>query len=73
MLKNTKDLCGWCPKDFKAIYGFWRQKIVEQDESDGDSEFTITIRLEANQQVERQIEENFEDGEQYAGLTKTPS
>jgi hypothetical protein len=46
---------------------------VEQDESDGDSEFTITIRLEANQQVERQIEENFEDGEQYAGLTKTPS
>jgi hypothetical protein len=27
------------------IYRFWKQKIVKQDESDGDPEFTTTIRL----------------------------
>jgi hypothetical protein len=32
------------------------------------------LDLEANRQViENQIEENFENGEEYVGLTKTPS
>jgi hypothetical protein len=27
------------------IYRLWRQRIIRQDESDGDSEFIVTIGL----------------------------
>jgi hypothetical protein len=36
MLKNIRSLNGWGRKDYKAIYKFWRERIVKQDESDGD-------------------------------------
>ncbi len=56
MLKSFRGLSNWHYKDCKAIYRRWRWRIVKQDEMDGDPEFTMTIDLEANQQViERQI------------------
>jgi hypothetical protein len=45
MLECIKGLHGWCRKDWKAIYKLWRQRIVKQDESDGDPKFTATIGL----------------------------
>jgi hypothetical protein len=45
MLESIKGLSGWRCKDYKAIYRFWRQRIVKQDESNGDLEFIMTIGL----------------------------
>jgi hypothetical protein len=46
MLKSIKGLCGWHRKDYSVIYKFWKQRIVKQDESDGDPKFIVTIKLE---------------------------
>ncbi len=51
MLKSIRGLRNWCHKDCKVIYRLWKQKIVKQDESNGDPEFTVIIGLEANRQV----------------------
>ncbi len=45
MLENIKGISDWCPKDYKTIYKLWRQRIMKQEESNGDLEFTVTIRL----------------------------
>jgi hypothetical protein len=45
MLENIKGLCSWCHKDCKTIYKIWKQKIVKQDESNGDLEFIVTIGI----------------------------
>ncbi len=45
MLESIKGLCDWCHKNYKAIYKLLGWRIMKQDESDGDSEFTMTIRL----------------------------
>jgi hypothetical protein len=43
MLEHIKGLRNWHRKDCKAIYRFWKQRIVKQDESDGDPKFTTII------------------------------
>ncbi len=45
MLESIKGLSGWHYKNCKVIYRLWRQRIVKQDESDGDLEFIVTIGL----------------------------
>jgi hypothetical protein len=45
MLKNIKGINDWHHKDCKIIYRLWRWRIMKKDESDGDSEFTMTIGL----------------------------
>ncbi len=45
MLESIRGLHGWCHKDCRMIYRLWRQRIIRQDESDGDSEFIVTIGL----------------------------
>ncbi len=45
MLEIVRGLRGWHRKDCKVIYKFWRQRIVKQDESNGDPEFITTIGL----------------------------
>jgi hypothetical protein len=45
MLKSIKGLSGWHYKYYRVIYRLWRLKIMKQDESDGDAEFTIIIKL----------------------------
>jgi hypothetical protein len=45
MLENIRGLSSWRRKDCKAIYRLWRQRIVKQNELDGDSEFIMTIGL----------------------------
>ncbi len=45
MLKNIRGLQDWCHKDRKTISRVLRQRIVKQNELDGDSEFTMTIGL----------------------------
>jgi hypothetical protein len=51
MLESIRGMHDWCHKDCKVIYRLWRQRIMKQDESNGDLEFIVTIRLEVNQQV----------------------
>jgi hypothetical protein len=36
MLESIRGLSGWCHKDYKVIYKLWKQRIVEQNELDGD-------------------------------------
>jgi hypothetical protein len=43
MLESTWGLNGWHLKDYIMIYKLLKRKIVEQDESNGDSEFITTI------------------------------
>jgi hypothetical protein len=48
MLKSIRGLHGWCLKDCRAIYRFWRWRIMKQDESDGDPKFITTIGIGNN-------------------------
>jgi hypothetical protein len=48
MLESIRGLCSWCHEDYIIIYKLLKRRIVKQDESDGDSEFTIKLDLEAN-------------------------
>jgi hypothetical protein len=48
MLESIRGLCGWHRKDCKMIYRLWKGRIVKQDESNGDLEFTMTIGLGGN-------------------------
>jgi hypothetical protein len=43
---------------------------VKQDESDGDPKFIMAIGFGGN--TEGKIEDNFENGEDYVGIIKTP-
>ncbi len=43
MLGNIRGLNSWRHKECRAIYKTWRQRIVKQDESNGDLEFIMTI------------------------------
>jgi hypothetical protein len=45
MLENIKGLNGWRCKDCEAIYKFWKQRIVKQNELNGDLKFTMIIGL----------------------------
>ncbi len=36
MLESIKGLSSWCHKDCRMIYRLRRQKIMKQNESDGD-------------------------------------
>jgi hypothetical protein len=45
MFESIKGLSGGCHNNCKIIYKFWRWRIVKQDESDGNLEFTMTIGL----------------------------
>jgi hypothetical protein len=46
MLGNIRGLSSWCCKDYvEQSTNSEKQRIVKQDESDGDPEFTVTIRL----------------------------
>jgi len=55
------------------IYRLWRQIIMKQNKSNGDSEFTGTIGLGGKwANYWRQTKNNLENGEEYARLIKTP-
>jgi hypothetical protein len=43
MVESIRGLSGWCCKDYRAIYKLWRWRIMKQEESDGDPEFTTII------------------------------
>jgi hypothetical protein len=45
MLESIKGLSGWRCKDYKMTYKIWRQRIVKQDESNGDSKLITIIGL----------------------------
>jgi hypothetical protein len=73
VLKSIAGLCDWCCKDFKMIYKLWRRKIMKEDESDGDLEFTTTIGLKGKSaNYWKSNKDNLENGEEYARLIKTP-
>jgi hypothetical protein len=42
-IEKHQGLCSWHRKDYKVIYILWRWRIVERDESNSDSEFTVII------------------------------
>jgi hypothetical protein len=43
MLESIKGLSSWHRKDCKVIYRLWRWRIMKQNESNGDLEFTVAI------------------------------
>jgi hypothetical protein len=45
MLESIWGLSSWRYKDCRVIYKLWRQRIVKQDESNGDPKFIATIEL----------------------------
>jgi hypothetical protein len=54
------------------IYRFWRKRIVKQDESDGDLEFTTAIGFGGKLlNYWTRNKDNFENGKEYVGITET--
>ncbi len=43
MLKSTRGWSGWSHNDYKQYIDFEEERIIKQDESDGDSKFIATI------------------------------
>ncbi len=72
-MESIKSLSGWCCKDCKTIYRFWKRRIGKQDESNDDLQFTTAIGFGGKlSSYYMKKKYNLENGEEYVGITKTP-
>ncbi len=72
-VRNIKGLNGWCLKDCRVIYRLCKQRIVKQNESNGNLKFIMTIGLKGiSSSYWKMNQRQFQNGKEYARLIETP-